>query len=38
MKMAKSEGISRQIAEGYNTAYGAQVRNVLSFTDEGVGE
>ncbi len=25
VKMAKTEGISRQIAEGYNTAYGAQV-------------
>ena len=29
VKMAKSEGISRQIAEGYNTAYGAQVPDEL---------
>lgn len=31
-KMMKTEGISRQIAEGYNTAYGAQVPDELPYS------
>jgi aldehyde:ferredoxin oxidoreductase len=32
VKMAKAEGISRQIAEGYNTAYGAEVPDELPYS------